>query len=229
MLKNNKTSKSRLGTLLLHKRLISEKQLYKALSLQTTEQLKLGEILIQQGWVNPDELKKVLKKQSRYRLIATLGAVLLAPLQPLLVSNAAANVEPTSAVKMQPLSEAAMRDTVAQASISLASTDYAQQQAIDENLTTGEASLDEIITLLLPKADGLIDADISIEGVEYADAQTQTVNQDGSVNVRLPAKIQQISLKNIAFKGAQGKVLGDIQITNLSISPETTMRVSIHK
>lgn len=229
MLKKNNTSKSRLGTLLLHKGLISEKQLYKALSLQTSKQLKLGEILIQQGWVSPDELKKALKKQSRYRLIATLGAVFLAPLQPLLVSNATANVEPTSAVKMQPLSEETMRDTVAQGNVAFDNTDYVQQQGIDKSLATGETNLDEVIDLLLPGADALIGADISIEGVEYADAQTQTVNQDGSVNIRLPAKIQQISLKNIAFKGGQGKVLGDIKITNVSISSETTMRISIHK
>ena len=82
--------KSRLGTLLLHRGLITRTQLDAALRLQAESQLKLGEILIEQGWLTENDLNKALKKQSRYRLFAAVSAALLGPMQPFISTAHAA-------------------------------------------------------------------------------------------------------------------------------------------
>ena len=60
--------KSRLGTLLMHKGLITRRQLDEALDLQSTSKLMLGEIMVEKGWITEKQLDKALKGQSRYRL-----------------------------------------------------------------------------------------------------------------------------------------------------------------
>ena len=113
--------KSRLGTLLLHKGLITRSQLDAALRLQSESQLKLGEILIEQGWLTENDLNKALKKQSRYRLFAAVSAALLGPMQPF-ISTAHAAIDNSAVAEatmmkrsgLVPMTEAAMGDVTAQ-------------------------------------------------------------------------------------------------------------------
>src|SRR5690554_1856388 len=83
--------KSRLGTLLIHKGLITRQQLDEALVTQAKKGLRLGEVLIQNGWLTERQLNKALRNQSRYRLVAALGAILLGPLQPFMANAQAVN------------------------------------------------------------------------------------------------------------------------------------------
>src|SRR5690554_4283960 len=73
----HKQQKSRLGTLLIHRGLISRKQLDEALTLQAQSGERLGEVLINKGWLTEKQLNKALRRQSRVRLIAAIGAFLL--------------------------------------------------------------------------------------------------------------------------------------------------------
>lgn len=224
----DKVLKSRLGTLLLHKGLICEDQLYKALSLQNSKQKKLGEILIENGWIDTSELKKVLKKQSRYRLIAALGAVLLTPIQPFMVSMATASPSIPQSVKLQPLNKESMQEISAQGSNHITDSMVKQsQQHNPNNLTSGDTDLGSVINMMLPGVDNILNAQVSIQGVEYLHTQPESINKDGRINIRLPTKIRHISLKNIEFDGVQGKHIGDIEISNVTISSETTMRVHL--
>lgn len=228
---DDKVEKSRLGTLLLHKGLISQDQLYRALSMQNKEQLKLGEILIQQGWITSNDLHNSLKKQSRYRIWAAVGAVLLTPLQPFLASTVSADEvaqRPEAMANMQTMSEAEMRETVAQKGFSIDSNDLAQSNEVELNdFTAKDSNLTTLINRLIPGADNLLNAQVSIEGVEYTDSKPESLFQDGNVQLRLPSKIARIALKDIEFKGMHGKHLGDIEISNIRISKETTIKVKI--
>lgn len=224
----DKVLKSRLGTLLLHKGLISEDQLYKALSLQNSKHQKLGEILIENGWINPNELKKALKKQSRYRLIAALGAVLLTPIQPFMVNIATASPSIPQSVKLQPLNKESMREISAQGSTYMTDSMVEQSQQSNQNeFHSGNTDLGSVINMMLPGVDNILNAQVSIQGVEYLQTQQEDTNKDGRINVRLPTKIRHISLKNVEFNGEQGKQVGDIEISNITISSETTMRVHL--
>ncbi len=226
----DKVEKSRLGTLLLHKGLISQEQLYQALSMQSTENMMLGEILIQQGWISAQDLKNSLKKQSRYRIWAAVGAILLTPLQPFLATAATAstdtNLQSEKITHMQAMNETEMRQTTAQKRVSLEENELLQFADININeLETSNQSLENIMNTLIPGADNLLNAQVSIEGVSYRKNQIQSVAKDGSVSIKLPSHIAKISLKDIEFKGMSGKHIGDIELSNISISPETKVTV----
>lgn len=53
----------KLGEILLKRNLISIDQLEQALNLQTICALKLGELLINKGWLKPNELQLALQEQ----------------------------------------------------------------------------------------------------------------------------------------------------------------------
>ncbi len=73
---------TRLGTLLVKRRLITTAQLHEAVNVQRTSRHKnLGDILVEQGWVTHEDIRKSLRRQARLRHVATLLAVLFTPLQ----------------------------------------------------------------------------------------------------------------------------------------------------
>lgn len=96
--------KSRLGTLLIHKGLITRQQLDTALTQQAQTGMRLGEVLVVNGWISEKQLNKALKKQSRYRLVAAVSALLVGPMQPFM-SNAHAAVDDNLAVAEQTYGE----------------------------------------------------------------------------------------------------------------------------
>jgi len=114
--------RSRLGTLLIHKGLITREQLDQALTMQSQTGMRLGEALISNGWISQKQLDKALRKQSRYRLVAAISAMLLGPFQPFMANaNAATDdniavAEQTINIRsgMQELSESAMSSVTAQ-------------------------------------------------------------------------------------------------------------------
>lgn len=208
--------KSRLGTLLLHKGIITRQQLDDALTEQANSQMRLGEVLIAQGSLTELELKRALKKQSKYRLIAAVSTAILAPLQPF--SAAAAGQDDLQPIAEQHLGEHAQGSSLTP----LSDTDLSNTVA--QGISENTASLKDLTGGFLP-LDEFIDADIEVKGVTYGEKPAQAINPDGSMNVQVPTKIEQVSFRNIKLQGDNGPVFGDVVISNIEISSQT--RVSI--
>lgn len=248
--------KSRLGTLLMHRGLITRRQLDEALALQTGSNKMLGEIMVQQGWITESELAKALKGQSRYRMTAAIGAILLGPVQPF-ISSANAAVDTTlhaeqneipraakfsamrpltsselSKIKgqnistMTPLSEKDMASVSGRG----VSEDVAYLQNILNN-NNEEADLPETVTMTALKSifPGLnILTDYEVKDIEYyGDGPSITFHEDGSIVMQAPKRIGEIAFKNVNFRGASGPALGDLSIRDLRISEGSTITLRV--
>ncbi len=53
----------KMGEILLRRQVISQSQLKEAIDIQTSLHLKLGELLMFQGWIQPKNLEEALKEQ----------------------------------------------------------------------------------------------------------------------------------------------------------------------
>jgi len=74
------TANSRLGSLLINKRLITPCQLSLALNLQVSTGMRLGEVLVHQGILTQKQIDQALARQSRLRLWASILTLVLGPL-----------------------------------------------------------------------------------------------------------------------------------------------------
>ena len=78
----NLRKNTRLGTLLVKRRLITTTQLHQAVRVQRDGRgASLGDILVEQGWVTHDDIRRSLRRQARVRHVAALLAMLFTPLQ----------------------------------------------------------------------------------------------------------------------------------------------------
>ena len=94
------------------------------------------------------------------------------------------------------------------------------QGLIDNVLDTsdnGENSLEALGSLLVPALD-LLDADMEMTDVTFADGERTKVNADGSIGIALPSHIGQIAFKNIQVKGGAGNSMGDLLIKDIDLS-----------
>lgn len=83
MIDNDKLQqKSRLGTILTNRKYITESQLTQALSYQMEHDVRLGEALIELGFIDAKQLKRALRRQSWLRSIAAGVALVVAPFSP---------------------------------------------------------------------------------------------------------------------------------------------------
>lgn len=224
--------KSRLGTLLIHKGLITRQQLDQALTHQAKTGMRLGEVLVENGWLTDKQLSRALKKQSRYRLIAAVSAMLLGPIQPFMASaNAAiddqAVAEQTFAKRsgMQTLSELEMSNVSGQS----LGTQYEQLiDVISGNMDSEDdvaaTTLESLLGSFLPGSN-LLESDMEITGVEYEPGPRTTLNADGSLDVKVPTKIKQIAFKNVRVAGATGSHLGDVTLKDINLEG---MSVKVH-
>ena len=220
--------KSRLGLLLINKGLITRTQLDQALRLQGETGMRLGEVLINQGWITERQLNRSLKKQSRYRYAAAFTALLLGPLQPFMAS---ANIERdpinteqiiekkdrASSSGLTPMTDDAMGEVTAQG---VRSNISSVQDILDNTLNTddnGESTLETLGNLLLP-ATNLLDADVEMSGVTYAEGARTTANEDGTIDIALPRHIGQLAFKNVRVTGSVGQKLGDLYIKDIDLS-----------
>ena len=224
--------KSRLGTLLIHKGLITRQQLDQALTHQAKTGMRLGEVLVENGWLTDKQLSRALKKQSRYRLIAAVSAMLLGPIQPFMASaNAATDdqavAEQTFAKRsgMQTLSELEMSNVSGQS----LGTQYEQLiDVISGNMDSEDdvaaTTLESLLGSFLPGSN-LLESDMEITGVEYEPGPRTTLNADGSLDVKVPTKIKQIAFKNVRVAGASGSHLGDVTLKDINLEG---MSVKVH-
>ncbi|MGR6871137.1 hypothetical protein ACU6U9_02250 [Pseudomonas sp. HK3] len=231
--------KSRLGSLLINKGLITQEQLDCALKSQLTNGLRLGEALIQQGMLTQRQLNKALKKQNRHRLWATVIAMLLGPMSFGAFASQSASSESDTASSSQMSQYQGLKalDDAELASIDgqgFQSTQAALAALI--NQAKGEATndthklgaLDELATLLNPIA-SLLDADISIKGVKQNASKQTTIHSDGSIELALPSEIEEIAFRNLRVKGDQsGSSFGDVIVSNIRFSDQSSVRVRVH-
>lgn len=219
--------KSRLGSLLIEKGMITSQQLDEALRLQNVNGKRLGEVLIDQGWITERQLNRSLKKQTRYRHIAALTAILLGPIQPFLananVEQDAVNIEEVvenrsqiqaDSFGLKAMSDDDMGQVVAQG------VSANVQDILDSALDTtdnGESTLGTLGNLLMPGTN-LLDSEMEMSGVTYAEGPRTTLNEDGSIEVALPTHIEKIAFKNVNVQGSSGPAMGDIMIKDIDLS-----------
>lgn len=227
------TQKSRLGTLLLHKKLITRDQLNAALKIQETSELRLGEILIDQGWISASQLNKALSHQKKYRLVATIGAILLGSAQPLLSYAATGNTtsmsisESMGAGGLVPLTDDAMGDITAQGvedNINFLN-DFIDNANNGEEVNA-EQALESVLNTLFPAAE--LFTDYTISGVEYYDGDEPklTINEDGSIKIQAPKRIGEIAFKDFNTKGGTGPAWGDIIIKDVRMTADSSITIS---
>ncbi len=225
--------KSRLGTLLIHKGLITRQQLDEALTVQAQLGLRLGEVMIQKGWLTDKQLNNALRKQSRYRLIAAMSAILLGPFQPFLSSAHAAEdslpvaEESVQRTGMQALSELEMASVSGQGVM----TNYERLlDIVDNDLKSDEevaaTTLESLASSLIPGTN-LLDSDVEIRGVEYEPGPRTTINADGSLDIQLPTNIKEIAFRNVRVAGSEGQHMGDVIVRDLSFGAGTSVKIHL--
>ena len=225
--------KSRLGTLLINKGLITRQQLDEALTVQAQLGLRLGEVMIQKGWLTDKQLNNALRKQSRYRLIAAMSAILLGPFQPFLSSAHAAEdnlpvaEESVQRTGMKALSELEMASVSGQGVM----TNYERLlDIVDNDLKSDEdvaaTTLESLASSLIPGTN-LLDSDVEISGVEYEPGPRTTINADGSLDIQLPTNIKQIAFRNVRVAGSEGQHMGDVIVRDLSFGAGTSVKIHL--
>ncbi len=240
------TIKSRLGSLLIKKGLITEQQLDDALKVQLTSGMRLGEALIDLGVLSERQLQKALKKQSRHRFIATIMAMILGPLSFGAFagqSNSSSQQDHTnSSSHMDQYAGLKALDDDGLADISGQGFNTPQQtfenllaSAQGENIKHETAlselgPLSDVVNALNPIA-SMFDSDVTVKGVKYnSDTPRSTVNADGSIEFSLPSEIEEIAFKNMRVKGADPQhSLGDIVISNIRFSDQSRITIRVRE
>ena len=253
------TNKSRLGQILIEKKLISQEQLDAAIRAQAQSGRRLGEILADMKLITQAQVRGAVRRQRSLRMAAALATALLGPLH----AYAAVAAAPAAAVStrssgesgrefgrgMRTLSDEelgevtaqgqgrnddALRDQARQAElrlIALAAQGGQQglQTAVQHALPNdGVRVLGELATVFNPLA-LLLSADTTVRDVSYDPANSHaTVNKDGSITLRLPSTIGEISFRNIRVGSHPGPTFGSIEIhdidlrgTTISVKPIT--------
>jgi hypothetical protein len=240
------TQKSRLGSLLIRKGLLTQAQLDTALQAQLKSHLRLGEVLIEQGLLTERQLKKALKKQDRTRVLAAFMAVILGPMSfgafashsnssesEQTSTSAQANANTDLYQGLKALDDMALDDIQGQGFQSTQDVlNSLMQQASDENVENDNnlGALDEVVSLLNPLS-SMLDADISITGVKYNNQRaTQIIHEDGSIELALPSEIEEIAFRDLRVKGAGlDRTFGDIVISGIKFSEQSSIRIRVNQ
>lgn len=236
-IKEQRAAKSRLGLLLIRKGLITPEQLDLALKEQSRSGLRLGEVLVSWGMVTERQINRALKRQSRYRLIAAVAAVLLGPIQPFMSfawgSTTADKIEQLEGdyASLRALGDDEMAGVTGQADNRLMANfdNMVQELKGEKSDDNGLGPLDDLAALAMPFS-SVLDADVTVSGVHYdASKPKQTLNADGSITVALPSQIEEISFKNVRVMGSSGPAFGDLIVSNIQFSPESSMTIRIRE
>jgi len=235
--------KSQLGQILLGKKLISEAQLDAAIREQGKTGRRLGEILADMKLITEAQVRGAIRRQRNLRMAAALATALLGPLH----AYAAVTTAPAAAVStraggersLRELSDEELGEIMAQGRDDDALRDQARQ--LDQRLAalTGMAGahaaqnvthalpdggvrvLGELAQVFNPLA-MLLSADTVVCGVTYDAANSHAViNKDGSITLRLPSTIGEISFRNIRVGSAPGPSFGSVEIRDIDLRGTT--------
>ncbi|MDX5298664.1 MAG: pilus assembly protein PilB, partial [Gammaproteobacteria bacterium] len=70
----------------------------------------------------------------------------------------------------------------------------------------------------------MLDADVSIEGVQYAEGKAAvTVRADGKLELAMPERIAHINMNNIRVAGTTTGSFGDISLRDIQFHPDSRM------
>ncbi|WP_075794928.1 hypothetical protein [Massilia putida] len=253
------TNRSRLGQILIEKKLISQEQLDAAIRAQEQSGRRLGEILADMKLITQAQVRGAVRRQRSLRMAAALATALLGPLH----AYAAVAAAPAAGVAtriageregerefgrgLRALSDVELSDVTAQGRNDDALRDQARQaelrlialaaQGGQQGLQTavqhalpndGVRVLGELAAVFNPLA-LMLSADTTVRDVSYDPANSQaTVNKDGSITLRLPSTIGEISFRNIRVGSHPGPTFGSIEIhdidlrgTTISVKPIT--------
>jgi hypothetical protein len=240
--------RSRLGQILIEKKLISQEQLDAAIRAQARSGRRLGEILAEMKLITQAQVRGAVRRQRNLRMAAALATALLGPLH----AYAAVVAAPAAAVStrlpgereggrgMRALSDAELGEVVAQGRDDDALRDQARQaelrlialagQGGQQGLQTalqhtlpndGVRVLGELAAVFNPLA-LLLSADTTVRDVSYDPANSHaTLNRDGSVTLRLPSTIGEISFRNIRVGSQPGPTFGSIEIHDIDLRGTT--------
>jgi hypothetical protein len=252
------THRSRLGQILIEKKLISQEQLDAAIRAQEQSGRRLGEILADMKLITQAQVRGAVRRQRSLRMAAALATALLGPLH----AYAAVAAAPAAAVStrtsgesgreggrefgrgMRTLSDEelgevtaqgrkddalsdALRDQARQAELRLIAmaaqgSQHGLQAAVQPALPNdGVRVLGELATVFNPLA-MLLSADTTVRDVSYDPANSHaTVNKDGSITLRLPSTIGEISFRNIRVGSHPGPTFGSIEIHDIDLRGTT--------
>jgi hypothetical protein len=245
------TNRSRLGQILIEKKLISQEQLDAAIRAQEQSGRRLGEILADMKLITQAQVRGAVRRQRSLRMAAALATALLGPLH----AYAAVAAAPAAGVTrsageregerefgrgLRALSDAELGDVTAQGSNDDALRDQARQaelRLIALGAQGGQQGLQATVQHALPN-DGvrvlgelaavfnplalMLSADTTVRDVSYDPANSQaTVSKDGSVTLRLPSTIGEISFRNIRVGSHPGPTFGSIEIHDIDLRGTT--------
>jgi len=241
--------KSQLGQILLGKKLISEAQLDAAIREQGKTGRRLGEILADMKLITEAQVRGAIRRQRNLRMAAALATALLGPLH----AYAAVTAAPAAAVSTRAVGERSLRELsdeelgeiMAQGRDDDALRDQARQLEQRLAALTGMAGahaardvthalpdggvrvLGELAQVFNPLA-MLLSADTTVRGVTYDAANSHAViNKDGSITLRMPSTIGEISFRNIRVGSAPGPSFGSVEIRDIDLRG-TTISVKPH-
>lgn len=246
------TNRSRLGQILIEKKLISQEQLDAAIRAQAQNGRRLGEILADMKLITQAQVRGAVRRQRSLRMAAALATALLGPLQ----AYAAVAAAPAAAVStrmpgeregeggfgrgLRAMSDAELGEVTAQGRDDDALRDQARQaelrlvalaaQGGQQGLQTavqhalpndGVRVLGELAAVFNPLA-LMLSADTTVRDVSYDPANSQaTLSRDGSVTLRLPSTIGEISFRNIRVGSHPGPTFGSVEIHDIDLRGTT--------
>jgi hypothetical protein len=216
--------KSQLGQILLGKKLISEAQLDAAIREQGRSGRRLGEILADMKLITEAQVRGAIRRQRNLRMAAvsarTFGERSLRELS----DEELGEIMAQGGAKGD--GDDALRDQSRQAELRLgALTGQAgvhAVQAMRHALPDGGVRvLGELAQVFNPLA-MLLSADTTVRDVTYDTANSHAViNKDGSITLRMPSTIGEISFRNIRVGSAPGPSFGSVEIRDIDLRGTT--------
>ena len=226
---------SRLGQILVKKKLISDEQLKNAIARQASTGERLGDILTEWNVVTNQHIQTALRAQRNLRLAASLVTAMMAPLQAYAAAPTAVPVTQstqndtaeTPKKTMTAMTEADMDGVSAQGLnnelLEIISKDHTEKGG-------GVEVLGKMAKLFNPLL-AFLEADTSMKDVVYDPAKAAAVvNPDGSITLSLPSSIGELSFKNIrpvAAGSVGGPSMGSITLRDIQFN-NTKITISHH-
>jgi hypothetical protein len=239
--------KSQLGQILLGKKLISEAQLDAAIREQGRSGRRLGEILADMKLITEAQVRGAIRRQRNLRMAAALATALLGPLH----AYAAVTAAPAAAVSTRAFGERSLRELSDEElgeimgqgrrddELGDALRDQARQAELRLSALAGQAGAQAAHKVQHALPDGgvrvlgelaqvfnplgmLLSADTTVSDVRYDAANSHAVvNKDGSITLRLPSTIGEISFRNIRVGNGPGPSFGSVEIRDIDLRGTT--------
>jgi hypothetical protein len=240
--------RSQLGQILLGKKLISETQLEAAIREQGRSGRRLGEILADMKLITEAQVRGAIRRQRNLRMAAALATALLGPLHAYAAVTAApaAAAVPTRTAgerSLRELSDEELGGIAAQGRgddpLGEALRDQARRLELGLAALAGQAGANVVRNPVKALPDGgvrvlgelaqvfnplamLLSADATVRDVRYDAANSHAVvNKDGSITLRMPSTIGEISFRNIRVGSAPGPSFGSVEIRDIDLRGTT--------